>query len=55
MFFQNLNSFKDAFKNFRNKKINEIGKLRAFPIAKDSTVPRVSLKVGCRCGTTWNS
>ena len=53
--YPSLNSFKAAFKKFRNKKINEIMKLRAFPIAKKSDVYRFSLKVGCRCGTTWSS
>ena len=53
--FSSLNSFKNAFKNFRNQKKNEIAKLRAFTIAKDGNVPKVSLKVGCRCGSTWSS
>ena len=37
------------------KKKNEIAKLRAFTIAKEGNVPKVSLKVGCRCGSTWSS
>ena len=53
--YPSLNSFKAAFKTFRKKKINEIMKLPAFPIAKNSDVYRFSLKVGCRCGTTWSS
>ena len=53
--FSSLNSFKNAFKNFRNKKKNEIAKLRAFAIAKDGNAYRASLKVGCRCGSTWSS
>ena len=53
--FSSLNSFKNAFKNFRNQKKNEIAKLRAFAIAKDGNAYRASLKVGCRCGSTWSS
>ena len=37
------------------KKKNEIAKLRAFAIAKDGNAYRASLKVGCRCGSTWSS
>ena len=46
---------KDNYVFFSLNSFKEIGKLPAFLIIKNSNVPRVSLKVGCRCGSTWSS